>query len=103
MFLLIFPSSLLAGLINRQVGFVRKYSLWSFIVIKACVFARQLIRSSNSSFLAISFASRLISCSRSFGAFLICFVDVYLKDFPMFFGVLFINIASFVCENKDVG
>ena len=35
--------------------------------------------------------------------FLICFGDVFLKDFPMFFGVLFINIASFVCENKDVG
>ena len=35
--------------------------------------------------------------------FFICFGDVFLKDFPMFFGVLFINIASFVCENKDVG
>ena len=73
MFLLIFPSSLLGGgggLINWQVGFVQKSSLWSFIVIKACVFARQLIRSSNSSFSVISLASRLISCSRSFGAFL---------------------------------
>ena len=26
-----------------------------------------------------------------------------VKDFPVFFGVLFMNIASFVCENKDVG
>ena len=53
MFLLIFLSSLFAGLINRQVGFVRKSSLWSFIVIKACVFAKQLIWSSNSRFSAI--------------------------------------------------
>ena len=34
--------------------------------------------------------------------FFICFCDVFLKDFPMLFGVLFINIASLVCENKDV-
>ena len=77
MFLLIFPSSLLAGLINQQVGFGPKSSLWSFIVIKACVFARQLIRS----FSAISFASRLISCSRSFGAFLYVLVMFSLRIF----------------------
>ena len=32
MFLLIFPSSLLAGLINRQVGFVRK-DIWETLCI----------------------------------------------------------------------
>ena len=68
--LLIFPSSLFVGFINRQVGFARKSSLWSFIVMKACAFPRQLILSSNSSFSAISFASKLISCSIISDAFL---------------------------------
>ena len=68
--LLTFPSSLLDGLISRHFGFDRKSSLWSFIVMKACVVARRSMRSSNSSFSAMLFASLLIMSIASEGAFL---------------------------------
>ena len=79
--LLIFPSSPFIGFINRQVGLARKSSLWSFIVMKACAFPRQLILSSNSSFSAISFASKLISCSIISDAFLQVFVILFYRNF----------------------
>ena len=41
--LLTFPSSLLDGLKSRHFGFDRKFSLWCFIVMKACVVARRSI------------------------------------------------------------
>ena len=52
------------------VGFDLKSSLWSFSVMKASVFARQLMRSSRSRFSAIFLASKFISWCRFSGAFL---------------------------------
>ena len=68
--LLTLPSSLFAGLIRRQVGWLAKLSLWSFRVIKACCFAIRSVRLSMSSSFAIDFACESIMSVASALAFL---------------------------------
>ena len=80
MILLIFSNSLFKGFINLHVGFDLKSSLWSFSIMKAWVFARQLIWSSRSRFSVIFLASKLISWSRFFGAFLYVLVMYSLSS-----------------------
>ena len=62
--LLIFPISLFDGLMRRQVGLERKFSLWSFMVMNASGFARMSTRSSIPNSVVIVLASRLISSYR---------------------------------------
>ena len=68
--LLTLPSSLFAGLIRRQVGWLAKLSLWSFRVIKACCFAIRSVRLSMSTSSAIDFACESIVSVVSALAFL---------------------------------
>ena len=72
MTLLILPISLFAGLISRHFGALKKFSLWSFKVIKAFLFAICSTLSSNLSLDAICFASESISSFAPSFAFLYC-------------------------------
>ena len=70
MILLIRPSSVFVGLIKRHDGFDRKFSLWSFKVMYAGVWASLSILSLNFKFVPIHFASKFIDVSTFGGAFL---------------------------------
>ena len=68
--LLTLPSSLFAGFMRRQVGWLAKLSLWSFRVIKACCFAICSVWSSMLSSWAMVFTSESMMLAASVLAFL---------------------------------
>ena len=68
--LLTFPSSLFAGLMRRDVGWLAKLSLWSFRVTKACCFAICSVWLSMLSSWAIDFACESVMLAASVLAFL---------------------------------
>ena len=79
--LLTFPFSLFDGLMRRQVGLERKFSLWSFMVINASGFARMSTRSSIPYSVVMVLASKLISLYSWSWAFLYDLVMFSLMSF----------------------
>ena len=72
------PISLFEGLIRRQGKLARKFSLWSFRVMKAVFFARHFTLSTRSNFLAMFFASKLIERRFDFSRRSVNFVYVFV-------------------------